>query len=143
MAVIVVVLAADTPSFAQGQLSQPPPIRAGFWETRLSALMLSGRDQRCVQDNEIGRFVGGPHNSVYACQYPTSIVANGRIAWHGTCVSRGDHRLRLDADGTYTDTAMNLRGVVHLRLVGVPIAAPFTVRARRLGDCTAFPRARR
>ena len=140
-ALVVLVLAVHAPSFAQVSPVPPPPIRAGYWETRLSALLLGGRDRRCVHDDEIGRFVRGPHNSVYACQYPTSIVADGHVAWHGTCVSRGDHRLRLDAEGTYSDTTMDLRGVVHLRLVGVPIAAPFTVRARRLGNCTSFPSA--
>jgi len=132
---------AAAPTAATSTAAGDLPIRPGYWETRLSALLLGGRDRRCVHPEEVARFVGGPHNSVYACTYPTSVVAGGHVAWHGTCTSHGGQTLRLDADGTYTDTAMDLRGTVRVRLAGVPIAAPFTVRARRLGECSAFPSA--
>jgi hypothetical protein len=34
---------------------------------------------------------------------------------------------------------MQVRGSIRTHLAGVPITAPFSIRARRLGDCSQFP----
>lgn len=132
---------APASASAAAQAAGNLPIRPGYWETRLTALLLGGRDRRCVHPEEVARFVGGPHNSVYTCVYPTSQVSGGRVVWRGTCTSRGGRSLQLDASGTYSDTAMDVRGTVRTVLAGVPVSAPFTVRSRRLGECSAFPAA--
>ena len=132
---------------AAGAVAQPSPVTAppglplapGFWDSRASALVISGRDRRCLAPADIERYVHGWSNSVYACTYPVSTVANGRVTWRGTCSSRGGRRLTIEADGTYTATQFRVRGRVSSRLAGINLTAPFTMNARRLGDCSQFP----
>src|SRR5258706_556668 len=76
-----------------------PPIAPGFWEGRVSALIISGRDRRCLRDADVERYVHGWSSHVYACTYPVSTVGDGHVVWHGACVSRGGRRLTIDATG--------------------------------------------
>jgi hypothetical protein len=136
---------AQTPSATGAAASTaavvPPdglPIAPGFWDSRASALVISGHERRCLQPADIQRYVHGWSNSIYSCNYPVSTVANGRVVWHGNCSSRGGRRLTIDAEGTYTPTEFRVRGRVASRLAGINVTAPFTMSARRLGDCSQF-----
>ncbi len=117
------------------------PVQPGYWDTHLSALLLSGRDRRCVHASEVARFVGGPQNHVYTCRYPTSVVADGHLTWIGACDSRGGSHVELNATGTYTRTTLTAHGRVRTHVLGLPVSAPFSIRATRLGDCSQFPSA--
>jgi hypothetical protein len=141
--VIAFAAAADTPAPpAEATLIAAPsglPIAPGFWEGRVSALVISGRDRRCLQGADVERYVHGWSSHVYACTYPVSTVGGGHVVWHGTCSSRGGRHLTIDAVGDYTATQFRVRGHVGSRLMGINISAPFTMTARRLGDCSQFP----
>jgi hypothetical protein len=114
-------------------------IDPGFWEARTSALIFNGTNRRCVREQDVARYVGGWENSIYDCTYPVSVVGGGSLRWEGTCVSRGGRRLTIRAQGTYTNDAFTVRGHVSSRLAGINLGSNFTVRARRLGDCSQFP----
>jgi hypothetical protein len=114
-------------------------IDPGFWEARHSALIFSGSNRRCVREQDVARYIGGWENSIYDCTYPVSVVGGGTVRWEGTCVSRGGRHLTIRAQGTYTNTSFTVRGHVSSRLAGVNVGSNFTVRARRLGDCSQFP----
>ena len=115
------------------------PLAPGFWESRASAVVINGSDRRCLRASDIERYVHGWSNSVYACTYPVSTVSGGQVVWQGTCSSRGGRHLRIEARGTYTQTSFRVTGRVTSRLAGINLTAPFTMTARRLGECSQFP----
>ncbi len=117
------------------------PVQPGYWDTHLSALLLSGRDRRCIHAAEVARFVGGPQNHIYTCRYPTSVVENGHLTWIGYCDSRGGSHIDLNATGTYTRTSLTAHGTVRTHVLGVPVSANFSIRSTRLGECEDFPSA--
>ena len=149
LALAAVTLPAASPTAAQppeapaidtaASAAEPLPLAPGFWESHLSALVINGHDRRCLREADILRYVHGWSNSIYTCTYPVSTAANGHVVWQGTCVSRGGRHLRIDAEGTYTQTAFRVTGHVASRYVGINFTAPFTSSARRLGDCSQFP----
>ena len=116
------------------------PLDPGTWEaSAYTGAIRLGRDKRCIQAEDVTRFIGGWSNSVYTCVYPTSIHANGQLVWKGTCHSRGGRRLDIEATGTYTQTAFRATGKVRSRLAGVDLTVPFRFSAKRLGSCTEVP----
>lgn len=115
------------------------PLAPGFWASHVSATVISGNDRRCLRPQDINRYVHGWSNSIYACTYPVSTVGGGHVVWQGTCSSRGGRILTIDARGTYTQTNLHVTGHVGSRLAGVRLRVPFTMDARRLGDCSDFP----
>lgn len=115
------------------------PLAPGFWTSHVSAIVLSGNERRCLRPQDIGRYVHGWSNSVYACTYPVSTVGGGQVVWQGTCTSRGGRVLTIDAHGTYTQTTLRVTGHVGSRLAGMRLNVPFTMEARRLGECSDFP----
>jgi hypothetical protein len=137
--------AAETPAASDPTSSAPAvsapdglPLAPGFWDSRASAVVFSGHERRCLQAADILRYVHGWSNSIYSCTYPVSTVENGRVVWHGTCSSRGGRHLTIDAQGTYTATEFRARGRVASRLAGINLSAPFSMNARRLGECSQF-----
>ena len=119
--------------------AQPPAlISPGYWEATTQFLGLSHKTERyCVEPKSIVKFMLGPCNHHYQCDYPVQQVGDGKAHFEGVIKNRSE-RYSVHGDVTYTATTLDLRmaGAGHWKLA--PIAGFATIQAHRLTpDCPA------
>ena len=106
------------------------PILPGFW--KYSAKVLFGiaeveGGRRCLQAEEVERFMAFPGNKHYKCEYTTKTVANGRVAMQGVCVDKKGRRAPIRARGAYTPESFRLN--INLTTTnGIPLAGVMTAQ---------------
>ena len=100
------------------------PILPGLW--KYSAKVLFGLAEveggrRCLQAEEVERFMAFPGNKHYKCTYSTKTVANGRVDMQGVCTDKKGRRAPIRARGTYTPE--NFRLNINLKTTnGIPLS---------------------
>lgn len=105
----------------------------GYWEyTASTALSAPSTDRRCVRPEEIDKFVSGPSNRHYRCEYPTRELVDGRARFVGTCVSKHGASYPVRWSGTYAPERFDLHGTVSPNVIGLTIPVTATIAARRL-----------
>lgn len=111
-------------------------IRPGEWEyTYKVAGIKVGSEKKCIKPNEIDKtFFAGPCNRHHRCEYPVREVGGGKAKYDGTWTDKRGRVAKIKADGTYTDTTLNLkaRGTT---TTGIPMAV--TMNAKWVGNCAA------
>lgn len=115
---------------------QPYAINPGFWEVTTNWLGLISKTERyCVAPKDIPRFLSGPCNHIYHCDYPVQRFGNGRSAFDG--VIRGhDEAYHVHGTGVYSATSLTVRSSIDGNWHIVPIAGDITVEGRFISaDC--------
>lgn len=124
--------ALAAPALAQDQTIQP-----GYWDVtnKVEAVIRkTTHERRCITPAQAAKFVSGPANSHYACNYPTRVFENGRIILKGTCTDKKGKQAQVAATGSYSLSTFQLTADVDASYAGVPISAKFSTDARRLAD---------
>lgn len=105
----------------------------GYWEyTTSTAFSAPSTDRRCVRPEEIDKFVSGPSNRHYRCDYPTRELVDGRARFVGVCVSKHGTSYPVRWSGTYAPERFDLHGTVSPNVIGLTIPVTATIAARRL-----------
>jgi hypothetical protein len=117
--------------------AQPPAlISPGYWEATTDFLGLTHSTARyCVEPKNIVKFMLGPCNHHYQCDYPVQQVGGGKAHFEGVIKNRSE-RYQVQGDATYTATTLDLKmsGAGHWKLV--PLAGFGAIQAHRLApDC--------
>jgi hypothetical protein len=119
------------------------PIRPGYWESvnRITAVIPIKKttERRCITPAEVQKFIMGPENHIYRCEYPLRVVEGGQMRFKGTCSSRKGRHVEIEAQGSYTPTSFTLVSEIDTVYAGVPLGGKVTTRARRLGDVCPPP----
>ena len=110
----------------------PALISPGYWEATTTFLGLSHKTERyCVEPKNIVKFMLGPCNHHYKCDYPVQEVGGGKAHFEGVIKNRSE-RYNVQGDVTYTPTTLDLKmsGSGHWKMV--PLAGFGSIQARRL-----------
>jgi hypothetical protein len=108
-------------------------IRPGYWESvNIVGFPVNSTktDRRCITAKDVERFVQGPRNHIYDCQYPEHSAAGGQISFNGRCVDKKGFSVKISGHGEYTETTLKMSALVK---VG-PLAVEASTDAHRLGD---------
>jgi hypothetical protein len=131
------VLAAG-PAFAQEQTILP-----GYWDVtnKVSAIISQSKtEKRCITPSEVSKFVMGPSNRHYKCDYPTRVFKDGRIRLKGDCATKNGSKASIEATGTYSPTTFTMNAKISTVYAGVPLSANATTTAKRIAEnCPAPP----
>jgi hypothetical protein len=135
--VLLAAMAAGAPAFAQGPET---PIEPGYWEATnrlLSPIRQTKVERRCLKPAEIAKFVQGPSNRHYTCEYPTRVVENGYLRMEGWCRPRKKptgRRIEVAGEGSYTPTSFQITARLRTEFLGIPIHGRGSIEARRIGE---------
>ena len=131
------VLAA-APAFAQEQTILP-----GYWDVtnKVSAIVSQTKtEKRCITPAEVSKFVMGPSNRHYKCDYPTRVFKDGKIRLKGACATKNGSKAALEATGTYSPTTFTMNAKISTTYAGVPLSANAITTAKRISEtCPAAP----
>jgi hypothetical protein len=129
------LVAASAPARAQGP---GQPITPGYWESTnelLSPIRSKKVERRCLKPSDIDKFMAGPSNHHYDCDYPLHMVEDGRIQMAGVCVNKKDgRRVKVSGEGSYTPTSFQITARIATAFLGIPVSGRASTDARRLGD---------
>jgi len=133
---VLSLAAAAAPAAAQSPA--PSPIQPGYWESTnrlLSPIRTSKVERRCLTPADVDKFLAGPSNHHYDCNYPMRTVENGQIRMSGACVERKKGRqVQVTAEGRYTQTSFHITANIATEFAGIPISGRASTDARRIGD---------
>lgn len=131
------VLAA-APAFAQEQTILP-----GYWDVtnKVSAIISQSKtEKRCITPAEVSKFVMGPSNRHYKCDYPTRVFKDGKIRLKGDCATKNGSKASIQATGTYSPTTFTMNAKISTVYAGVPLSANATTTAKRIAEtCPVTP----
>lgn len=125
---------------AAAQTPGAQPIIPGYWESInrvLSPFHSSKVERRCLKPADVDKFLAGPSNHHYDCNYPTRVVDGGYIRMIGTCRSRkhpDGRKIEVSGEGNYTPTSFKITARIATELLGVPLSGKASTEARRIGD---------
>lgn len=128
----LLTLAPGAIAMAQDQ----SPIQPGYWESRnkmgIGPITLSDKvERKCLTPKEVDKFMDGPSNRHYLCEYPTRVIQDGKITMAGQCVHRKKGtKIALQLSGTYTETSFDMKA----RLKWGMLVGAGTSSAKRIGD---------
>jgi hypothetical protein len=110
----------------------PALISPGYWEATTDFLGLSHKTERwCVEPKTVVKFMLGPCNHHYHCDYPVQQVGGGRAHFEGV-IKNASERYNVQGNATYTAETLDLKmsGAGHWKLL--PIAGFGAIQAHRL-----------
>jgi hypothetical protein len=110
----------------------PALISPGYWEATTEFLGLAHRTERyCIEPKNVAKFMLGPCNHHYRCDYPVQQVGGGKAHFEGE-ISNKSERYHVNGDATYTADTLDLKmsGSGHWKLV--PLAGFAAIKAHRL-----------
>lgn len=123
-------LSAPTLAVAQEQTILP-----GYWSVTNRVAVVAGKtEKRCITPSEVTKFVMGPSNRHYKCDYPTKVFKDGKITLKGVCATKNGHQAKIDATGTYTPTTFKMTANVQTTLTGLPVSAKAVTDAKRISE---------
>lgn len=126
------------PAFAQEQTILP-----GYWDVtnKVSAIISQSKtEKRCITPAEVSKFVMGPSNRHYKCDYPTRVFKDGKIRLKGDCATKNGSKASIQATGTYSPTTFTMNAKISTVYAGVPLSANATTTAKRIAEnCPASP----
>jgi hypothetical protein len=117
-------------------------IRPGYWESTNKAQLIISQtttEKRCLLAKDVDKFLQGPSNRHYKCDYPYRSVGNGRLSFKGTCVDKKGRKVNVVATGSYSPDRFQITANLSGKLAGVPLSATFSTDARRIGDVCPPP----
>ena len=113
-------------------------IRPGYWEST-NRVMLPGAhariDRRCITPQQVAKYVQGPSNHIYDCEYPEHSSQAGVISFRGTCTDKKGRSFPVSGSGSYTPTTLKMTAAVKLG----PLTIEASTDAHRLGDVCPAP----
>ncbi len=122
-----------------GASAQTYGVNPGYWEIRTDWLGLIVKTERyCVPPDRISKFLSGPCNHNYRCDYPIQKVADGKAYFEGDIRGRGE-AYHVRGGGEYSATSMDMRmsGSGHWHILPI-VSASASVKARFLAaECPA------
>jgi len=130
------VLAA-APAFAQEQAILP-----GYWDVtnKVSAIISQSKtEKRCITPSEVSKFMMGPSNRHYKCDYPTRVFKDGKIRLKGDCATKNGSKASIEATGTYSPTTFTMNAKISTVYAGVPLSANATTSAKRIAETCPVP----
>ena len=140
LALIPACVLLTSPALAQDTTIQP-----GYWEVtnKVSAIVSQTKtERRCITPTEVSKFVMGPSNRHYKCDYPTRVFKDGKIALKGQCATKNGSKAALEATGTYSPTTFTMNAKISTVYAGVPLSANAITTAKRIAEsCPAKPTA--
>ena len=124
-------------------LAQDTTIQPGYWEVtnKVSAIISQTKtEKRCITPAEVSKFVMGPSNRHYKCDYPTRVFKDGKIRLKGACATKNGSKAALEATGTYSPTTFTMNAKISTTYAGVPLSANAITTAKRISEtCPAAP----
>ena len=132
LALIPAVLLLAAPAAAQEQTILP-----GYWDVtnKVSAIISQTKtEKRCITPSEVSKFVMGPSNRHYKCDYPTRVFKDGKIRLKGNCATKNGSQAALEATGTYSPTTFTMNAKISTTYAGVPLSGIATTTARRIRE---------
>jgi len=112
--------------------SAPALISPGYWEATTDFLGLTHTTERyCIEPKNIVKFMLGPCNHHYQCDYPVQQVGGGKAHFEGV-IKNASERYHVHGDVSYTATTLDLKmsGAGHWKLL--PLAGFGAIQAHRL-----------
>ena len=129
---------------ASPALAQETTIQPGYWEVtnKVSAIISQTKtERRCITPAEVSKFVMGPSNRHYKCDYPTRVFKDGKISLKGQCATKNGSKAALQATGTYSPTTFTMVADISTVYAGLPLSARATTTAKRISDTCPAPQA--
>ena len=129
---------------ASPALAQETTIQPGYWEVtnKVSAIISQTKtERRCITPTEVSKFVMGPSNRHYKCDYPTRVFKDGKISLKGQCATKNGSKAALQATGTYSPTTFTMVADISTVYAGLPLSARATTTAKRISDTCPAPQA--
>ena len=139
LALIPACVLLTSPALAQDTTIQP-----GYWEVtnKVSAIVSQTKtERRCITPAEVSKFVMGPSNRHYKCDYPTRVFKDGKISLKGQCATKNGSKAALQATGTYSPTTFTMVADISTVYAGLPLSARATTTAKRIRDTCPAPQA--
>ena len=121
LALIPASLMLAAPAAAQEQTILP-----GYWDVtnKVSAIISQTKtEKRCITPAEVSKFVMGPSNRHYKCDYPTRVFKDGKIRLKGDCATKNGSKASVEATGTYSPTTFTMNAKISTVYAGVPLSA--------------------
>lgn len=123
--------------------AQEQTILPGYWDVtnKVSAIISqTKKEKRCITPAEVSKFMMGPSNRHYKCDYPTRVFKDGRITLKGNCATKNGSTADISATGSYTPTTFNMVAQISTTYAGVALAGEATTTAKRLSaTCPVEP----
>ena len=132
LALIPACVLLTSPALAQDTTIQP-----GYWEVtnKVSAIVSQTKtERRCITPAEVSKFVMGPSNRHYKCDYPTRVFKDGKIRLKGNCATKNGSQAALEATGTYSPTTFTMNAKISTTYAGVPLSANAITTAKRISE---------
>lgn len=123
-------------------LAQEKTILPGYWDVtnKVSAIVSQSKtERRCITPDEVAKFVMGPSNRHYKCDYPTRVFKNGSITLKGNCATKNGSKAAIQATGTYSPTSFTMVANISTTYAGVPLSATATTTAKRISETCPAP----
>jgi hypothetical protein len=118
------------------------PIRPGCWESTnkvVSPFHSTSTTRRYISAADVDRFLTGPINHHYTCDYPTHAVGDGKLVMKGVCTDNKGRQVKVDSHGTYTPESFRVEATIATRILGLPLSGRAVTEARRIGDACPTP----
>ncbi|WP_309643765.1 DUF3617 family protein [Phenylobacterium sp.] len=123
-------------------LAQDGMILPGYWEVtnKVSAVVSqTKKENRCITPSEVEKFMMGPSNRHYKCNYPTRVFKNGKITLKGKCATKNGHTALLEATGSYSPTTFKMVADIDTTWSGLAISGKATTDAKRVSETCPAP----
>lgn len=122
--------------------AQEQTILPGYWDVtnRVSAIISqTKKEKRCITPAEVSKFVMGPSNRHYKCDYPTRVFKDGKIRLKGNCATKNGSKASIEATGAYSPTTFTMNAKISTVYAGVPLSANATTTAKRISESCPAP----
>jgi hypothetical protein len=121
---------------APAGLTAAETILPGHWEATYTVMGVGKTEKWCIQPKDIAKFMHGPSNHIYKCEYPVSTTEGGVIRFEGECRSRKGRHAFLKGEGAYTLTTLKVKVEIKggVKLAGIPITVTPSMKARLLSE---------
>jgi Protein of unknown function (DUF3617). len=123
--------------------AQEQTILPGYWDVtnKISAIVSqTKKEKRCITPAEVSKFMMGPSNRHYKCDYPTRVFKDGKITLKGNCATKNGSKATVEATGNYSPTTFNMVAQISTTYAGVALSGQATTTAKRISEaCPATP----
>ena len=112
-------------------------IQPGYWESTnrvTSPINSTKTERRCITPEAVAKFTACRINHHYTCTCPEQSYADGKIAFHGDCVDAKRRHVRIDGEGAYTATTLDLTARGRFSLAGLSIPFSASTQSHRIAD---------
>ena len=123
--------------------AQEQTIIPGYWDVTnkvTAVISQTKKEKRCITPAEVSKFMMGPSNRHYKCDYPTRVFKDGHITLKGNCATKNGSKAAIQATGSYTPTTFQMVAKISTTYAGVALAGEATTTAKRISEaCPVEP----